>query len=98
MSIGQRLNKSERRIKTLEDALVWLTALGDSHNEQLEKFLFSLTEMKANQTNPEEKLNALIDAQIGSEERIQNLENKMLDLADYVKLAHQRIAVLEDVK
>ena len=56
MSIENRVTKTESRIKTLEDALVFLTALGDSHNDQLEAFLFSLEELKANQQNTDEKL------------------------------------------
>ena len=112
MSIENRVTKTESRIKTLEDALVFLTALGDSHNDQLEAFLFSLEELKANQQNTDEKLNALIDAQIVTEDKLQrfeagmqelqafqkktevgmsSLQNTMQDLAEYIKLAHQRI-------
>ena len=105
MNIENRVTKTESRIKTLEDALVFLTALGDSHNDQLEKFLFSLEELKANQINTDEKLNALIDAQIVTEDKMQelqavqrktetgmnNLQTTVQDLAEYIKLAHQRI-------
>ena len=123
MSIENRLTKTESRIKTLEDALVFLTALGDSHNDQLEAFLFSLEELKANQQNTDEKLNALIDAQIVTEDKMQelqafqkkteagmqelrevhkkteagmsSLQSTMQDLAEYIKLAHQRIDKIE---
>lgn len=76
MSI-ERIEKAERRIKTVEDAVILLTALTDSHNDQLENFLFGLDELKANQKNSDDKINMLIDAQITTEDKLQRFEAEM---------------------
>ena len=88
MNSEERIGKVERRVETIEDAIVLLTVLTDSHNDRLESLLKDDENLNA-------KVSVLIDAQISSEDRIQSI-NKALDkLTELVKVSHQRLDILE---
>ena len=81
MSADERLGKVERRVKTVEQAIELLTELVVSHGEILENSLRNGDELNA-------KISALVDAQIRSEDAIQQLTRM-------VEKAHSRIDGLE---
>jgi hypothetical protein len=110
MKLEDRVDRTERKIKTVEKAIIILTELNVQHSSLLEKIVFDTEELKAGQRELQEgnrelqeKINILIDAQIRTEdksqqtdEKMQILEQKMAELADVVKLAHQRIDKIEE--
>lgn len=89
MKLEERVEKNERRLKTVEEAVVLLTALADSHTDQLEQIIFGINELRAAQRDTNEKINILIDAQIRTDE-------KMTELAEAVEFAHQLIDKIEE--
>ncbi|MGI8641204.1 MAG: hypothetical protein ACR2MG_14810 [Pyrinomonadaceae bacterium] len=88
MNSEERVGKAERRIKTVEDAIILLTVLTDSHNDRLETLLKDDENLNA-------KISALIDAQISSEDQIQSINEALDKLTALVKIAHQRLDILE---
>jgi len=88
MNTEERIGKTERRIKTVEDAVVLLTVLTDSHNDRLESLL-------KNDDNLNAKISALIDAQINSEDRMLKINEALDKLTELAKVAHQRLDLLE---
>lgn len=96
MKLEDKVNKNERRIKTVEEAIVLLTELTTSHSDRLEKSVFDMDELRAAQRQTDEKMNMLIDAQIKTEDGMQKLEEKMRELADITKHAHLRIDKIEE--
>ncbi len=88
MNTEERIEKTERRIKTVEDAVVLLTVLTDSHNDRLESLL-------KNDDNLNAKISALIDAQINSEDRMLKINEALDKLTELAKVAHQRLDLLE---
>ncbi|MDQ3633019.1 MAG: hypothetical protein ACR2MD_01990 [Aridibacter sp.] len=109
MDLEKKVNKNEKRIETVEQAIQLLSQLTISHTDEIERMLFgidetkgsiielrnSIKELRESQKDTQEKLNALIDAQIRGEDSMQELKNEMKDLAKVVKLAHQRIDKIE---
>jgi len=65
-----------------------LTVLTDSHNDRFESLLKDDENLNA-------KVSALIDAQISSEDRIQSINEALDKLTQLVKVAHQRLDILE---
>jgi chromosome segregation ATPase len=89
MSIEERLGKVGRRVKTVEEAITLLSNLLASHDDRLED------SVKDNE-NLEAKIAALVDAQIRSESKLQNINDALDKLTDLVKRAHGRIDRLEN--
>ena len=89
MKLEDRVERTEKRVKTVEDAVVLLTVLTDSHDDRLERFLFGLEELKTGQREMQEKINILIDSQIRS-------EDKMAEMAEAIKSAHNKIDKIEE--
>ncbi len=88
MNSEERIGKVERRVETIEDAIVLLTVLTDSHNDRFESLLKDDENLNA-------KVSALIDAQTSSEHRIQSINEALDKLTELVKVAHQRLDILE---
>ncbi len=95
MSIEQRVTKMERKVSTVEDAISLLSQLIASHDDRLYDSLKKDEDLDA-------KITMLIDAQIRSEDKIQNINtaldsiNEALDkLTGLTKTAHLRIDRLE---
>ena len=66
----------KRRVGTIEGAITLLTELADRHTDRFEEFMFSMKEMRSDQVNTDEKMNALIDAQIRSEDEQSKFRQK----------------------
>jgi hypothetical protein len=81
MENEERISRLERRVKTVEDAVQLLTELIISHDERL------VTSIK-NDEELNDRIAALIDAQIRGEDKIQRV-------TDLVEAAHLRIDRLE---
>jgi uncharacterized coiled-coil protein SlyX len=81
MSVEERVDRAERRIATVEDAIKLLSALLANHDDRLYDSLKSRENMDA-------KITMLIDAQIRSEDKLQKL-------TELVGAAHSRIDRLE---
>ncbi len=88
MDLEKRVDTNTNDIQKMNDVLRQLIELSGSHTEQIEKMLFGIDESKGNirelresQKETQEKLNALIDAQIRG-------EDQMRELREVVKLAH----------
>lgn len=79
MSIEQKVEKLGRRVKTVEDAIVLLTALTDSHNDRL----FDLV---IEEENLNEKVSALVDAQIRTEEVLNSLRQKSMETEEKISI------------
>ena len=75
METEQRFNKVEKRIKTVEEAILLLSELSIGHGERLDDSL-------RDRENLNEKISALIDAQIRSEDRTQEANTKISALID----------------
>lgn len=88
MSSAERFGKLERRVKTVEEAITLLSSLLASHDDRLEDSV-------KNNENLEAKIAALVDAQIRSEDKLQNINDALDKLTELVKAAHQRIDRLE---
>lgn len=109
MKLEDRVDRAERKIKTVEEAIVILTELNIQHSSLLEKLVFDTEELKVGhrelqegqrelqegQREMQEKINILIDAQIRTEDQAKITDQKIADLADVVKFAHQRIDKIE---
>ncbi|MGI8670480.1 MAG: hypothetical protein ACR2J3_11660 [Aridibacter sp.] len=116
MDLEKKVNKNEKRIETVEQAIQLLSQLTINHTDEIERMLFgidetkgsiielresnvelreSIIEQRESQKDTQEKLNALIDAQIRGEDAMQELKKEMRDLAKLVGLAHQRIDKIE---
>lgn len=89
MSIEERVGKVEKRVKTVEEAVTLLTSLVVSHDDRLED------SVKDNE-NLETKIAALVDVQIRSESKLQNINDALDKLTELVKVTHQRIDRLEN--
>lgn len=74
MELEPRVEKVERKIKTVEEAIILLTALTTSHDDRLEKLLFGIEELRASQNETKEKINMLIDAQMRTENNTEELQ------------------------
>ena len=66
----------KRRVGTIEGAITLLTELADRHTDRFEEFMFSMKEMRSDQVNTDEKMTALIDAQIRSEDELSKFRQK----------------------
>ncbi|HLM03169.1 MAG TPA: hypothetical protein VK400_19105 [Pyrinomonadaceae bacterium] len=84
MSSEERFGKLEMRVKTVEEAITLLSNLLANHDDRLED------SVKDNE-NLEAKIAALVDAQIRSEDKLQNINDALDKLTKLVKTAHQRI-------
>lgn len=91
MKSEERIEKVEKRVRTVEEAIVLLTQLSNSGAERMEKFLFGLEELRFNveelragQHDTQEKINMLIDAQMRTEDQVR-------EVSALVKAAHERI-------
>ena len=78
MNLETQVEANTNDISRLNEIVVKLIQLSASHSERLEKILFGLDQAKGEiielreaQKNTDEKLNALIDAQIRNEEKFQ---------------------------
>ncbi len=94
-SLEKRVQKNEKKIGSIEDAIILLTQLAGSHDERLVKSVFDMDELRAVQRETQDKMNALIDAQIRGEDQTRELDKKMAELAEVVKFAHERIDKIE---
>ena len=65
MNVEERMNRAERRIETVEDAIQLLSKLIANHDDRLYDSLKSREDLDA-------KITMLIDAQIKSEDKLQN--------------------------
>lgn len=81
--------KVEKRVKTVEEAVLLLTELTISHGERLEDSLRDKENLNA-------KISALVDAQIRSEDKLQNINSALEQLTKLVEKAHLRIDRLEN--
>ncbi len=88
MSIEQRVSKMERKVSTVEDAITLLSQLVASHDDRLFDSLKKDEDLSA-------KITMLVDAQIRSEDKIQNINEALDKLTELVKTAHSRIDRLE---
>ena len=88
MSIEQRVTKMERKVSTIEDAISLLSQLIASHVDRLYDSFKKDEDSSA-------KITMLIDAQIRSEDKIQNINEALDKLTELVKTAHRRIDRLE---
>ena len=70
MSIEQRVSKMERKVSTVEDAIKLLSQLVASHDDRLFDSLKKDEDLSA-------KITILIDAQIRSEDKIQNIDEDL---------------------
>ncbi len=73
MKTEEEVHRLKRRVTTMESAITLLTELADRHSDRFEEFTFSRDDMRSDQANLNEKINALIDAQIRNEDK--QLEN-----------------------
>lgn len=73
MESNNRIEKVEKRVQTVEEAIILLKELTISHDDRLESFLFGLEELRAGQKETNEKINMLIDAQMRTENNIGEL-------------------------
>ena len=89
MSSEERFGKLERRVKTVEEAITLLSNLLASHDDRLEDSVKDTENLEA-------KIAALVDAQIRSEDKLQNINDALDKLTELVKTAHQRIDRLEN--
>ena len=110
MKLEDRVGNAERKIKNVEEAIIILTGLNIQHSSLLETLVFDTEELKAGhrelqegqrelqegQRDMQEKINILIDSQIRTEDQAKITDKKMAELADVVKLAHQRIDKIEE--
>lgn len=95
MNSEKKIERLERKVKTVEEAILLLSELTASHDEML------YIQMKSDE-DLNEKISALIDAQIRSEDKMEALntaqnktEEKMQSLIDLTRLAHRRLDELE---
>jgi hypothetical protein len=107
MESNDRTGKSEKKVETVEDAIVALKILTSKNDDHWKKFSLECEESKASSKKPDEKIKVLIDARRRSKnernEKIKKLidaqkmtENKLSELTDAVKAAHQRIDKIEE--
>ncbi len=94
MDIEQKIIKVERKVKGIEEAIELLTKLTDSHNDRL------FDSIKEDE-NLSEKINALVDAQIRTDDKIAALadaqtrtDDKIAALADAQNKTDDRFALL----
>jgi chromosome segregation ATPase len=78
--------EQQRRTARLEESLVVLIELSRSHNESIDELRAGQIELRAAQTESEQKIAALVDAQIRTEEARAEFERKLAALVD----AHAR--------
>lgn len=89
MSLEERVTDMERKVSTVEDAIKLLSQLIASHDDRLYDSLKKDEDLSA-------KLTMLIDAQIRSEDKIQNINEALDKLTGLVKTAHSRLDRLEN--
>ncbi len=95
MKAEEEIPKIKRRVKNVEEAIVLLTELTNRHTDRFEESAFSRTEMRSGIANTDEKLNALIDAQIRSEDRQIETDAKT---AKSQRLSDAKIAFLAEAQ
>jgi hypothetical protein len=81
--------EQQRRTARLEESLVVLIELSRSHNESIDELRSGQIELRAAQTESEQKIAALVDAQIRT-------EGAHAALADAHAASDQKIAALAD--
>jgi chromosome segregation ATPase len=86
MKLEERVEKNERRLKTVEDAIILLTKLGDSHTDQLEQIIFGIDELRAAQSETSERVNMLIDAQIRTDDEIKEIKAIQRESGERIKV------------
>ncbi len=89
METEQRFNKVEKGVETVEEAILLLSELSIGHGERLEDSL-------RDRENLNTKISALIDAQIRSEDRMQETNAKLALLADSQQETNAKLAFLAD--
>ena len=90
----------EKRLETVEDAILIMKDLLVSHNERLENYFFALEkarqEREASNKDFNFKLNALIDAQIRNETEIDKVKESIEKLSEASHSQLHRIEKLEN--
>jgi hypothetical protein len=79
MNVEDKIDKIGKRVRTVEDAIVLLTALVDSHDDRL---LYSMKEDE----NLNGKISALVDAQIKSEDILKSIRQKSFETDDKISI------------
>ncbi len=77
MNTEDRFGKVERRVKSVEQAIQLLSELVISHDESFVKSLKNDEELN-------QKISALIDAQIRSEDKLHNINSALERLTQFV--------------
>ncbi len=79
MSVDEKIEKIGKRLRTVEDAVILLTKLVDSHDDRL---IYSLKEDE----NLSDKISALVDAQIRSEDILHSIRQKSVETDDKISI------------
>ena len=74
--------EQQRRTARLEESLVMLIELSRSHNEGMDELRSGQVDLRAAQTESEQKIAALVDAQIRTEEARTEIDQRIAALAD----------------
>lgn len=89
----------EKRLDTVEEAILIMKDLLVSHNERLENYFFALEKERQEREESNKdfnfKLNALIDAQIRNETEIDKVKESIEKLSEASQSQLQRIEKLE---
>jgi DNA-binding protein H-NS len=103
MNVEERIQKAERKIATVEDAIKLLSQLVTNHDERLVDSLKGREDSDAkinmlidSQIQTDDKINVLIDSQKRSDDKIHSINQALDKLTELVKASHSRIDGLEN--
>jgi chromosome segregation ATPase len=103
MNVEERIQKAERKIATVEDAIKLLSQLVTNHDERLVDSLKGREDSDAkinmlidSQIQTDNKINVLIDSQKRSDDKIHSINQALDKLTELVKASHSRIDGLEN--
>jgi chromosome segregation ATPase len=103
MNVEERIQKAERKIATVEDAIKLLSQLVTNHDERLVDSLKGREDSDAkinmlidSQIQTDDKINVLIDSQKRSDDKINSINQVLDKLTELVKASHSRIDGLEN--
>jgi chromosome segregation ATPase len=103
MNVEERIQKAERKIATVEDAIKLLSQLVTNHDERLVDWLKGREDSDAkinmlidSQIQTDNKINVLIDSQKRSDDKIHSINQALDKLTELVKASHSRIDDLEN--
>jgi uncharacterized coiled-coil protein SlyX len=103
MNVEERIQKAERKIATVEDAIKLLSQLVTNHDERLVDSLKGREDSDAkinmlidSQKRSDDKINVLIDSQKRSDDKIHSINQALDKLTELVKASHSRIDGLEN--